>query len=285
MPPGNKQLPSLLAAAETRLSAKEFRILRWVRRSFQPGLINACMQQLQRRVGQLWIHHATKNLRRVYGQEHLENLDSDESLLIVANHRSFFDLYVVTAELIRLGMKKRIVFPVRSKFFFNSYLGFIVNFLMSSLAMYPPIYRERKRAALNLLALDELAELLKQGGIFAGLHPEGTRKLDDDPYSFLPPQAGVGRVIHKSKVKVVPVFIHGLSNDLKQQVKGNFNGRGAPIYLNFGQAIDFGELLNQKSSPRVHKEISTRCMQAIEALAQADRARQVEDAQSALKTR
>jgi len=65
---------------------------------------------------------------------------------------------------------------------------------MSFLAMYPPIFRERSRAALNLVGLDELAWLLRRGGTFLGIHPEGTRGKGDDPYTLLPAQPGVGRI-------------------------------------------------------------------------------------------
>ena len=143
---------------------------------------------------------------------------------------------------------------------------------MSFIAMYPPIYRDRKRAPLNLLALDELAALLKQGGLFAGLHPEGARKLDDDPYSFLPAQPGVGRVIQKAEAIVIPVFIQGLSNNIKEQVIGNFNGKGKPIHLVFGAPMQFGDLLEKKPSPKLHREISEKCMAAIADLAQQDKA-------------
>ncbi len=262
---------TLLSVGKRKLSGREFRILRLVKNSFKPGPFNHFLQFLQRTIGQIWIHQATKNLRRVSGAERLRGLGTPGGILIVSNHRSFFDLYVITAELIRLGLKKRIVFPVRSSFFFDSYWGLIVNFLMSFLAMYPPLFRERKKAALNLLALDELALLLQQGNVLAGLHPEGTRKLDDDPYSFLPAQAGVGRVIQKAQVPVIPVFINGLSNNLKQQVRGNFNGTGKPIHLVFGEPIDFHDLLERKSSPKLHREISERCMTAIGLLAQEER--------------
>jgi 1-acyl-sn-glycerol-3-phosphate acyltransferase len=178
---------------------------------------------------------------------------------------------VVTAELIRRGMKKRIAFMVRSKFFYDSLFGLIVNFLMSFLAMYPPIFRERKKLALNALALDELSWLLSTGGVFAGIHPEGTRKQDDDPYTFLPAKPGVGRIVHQAKVTVIPVFITGLGNDLGAQVRGNFNGRGDPIVIVFGEPIDFGQLLQETPSQGVYTQIAEHCMSAIGALGEEEK--------------
>ena len=87
--------------------------------------------------------------------------------------------------------------------------------------MYPPIFRQPSRAAFNLAGLDEIVRLLKGGGVFVGVHPEGTRKKDDDPYSFLPAQPGVGRLIYHAEVPVIPVFINGLGNSIPKQIAGN----------------------------------------------------------------
>ena len=255
-----------------KLSFWERISIRLVRRSFVPGLFDRFLRFMQRRFGQAWIHHGTKHLRHVRGLERLVDLEAPESVLVVSNHRSFFDLYVITAELVRRDMKKRIVFPVRAGFFYDNPLGLIVNFWMSFLAMYPPLFRDRKKAAANLGSLDELGRLLARGGVFAGLHPEGTRKRDEDPYTFLPAQPGVGRVIHRSRVTVVPVFVNGLGNDIVRQLKSNWDGTGSPIIVVFGSPIDFSYLLDQKPSPRVFRQISERCLTSIGALGSEEKA-------------
>ncbi len=263
--------PDLLGAARRRLSFLERLHLVAVRRSFEPGLINRVLRFFQRTLGQAWIHYGTRHLRHTFGRERLPSLGEEGSFLVVANHRSFFDLYVITAELVRAKMKKRIVFPVRSKFFYDHPLGFLVNFLASFLAMYPPIFREKKKAALNLLGLDELGWMLARGGVFAGIHPEGTRNRGADPYSFLPAQPGVGRIIHKARVPVVPVFVNGLGNDIKAQLMSNFDRSGEPIIVVFGEPIDFGDLLSQKPSPRLFKAIAERCMGEIARVGEEER--------------
>src|SRR6187551_1521844 len=127
--------PELLSAARSRLSGLERLTLRVVRASFEPGWFNLMLRFCQRTVGQAWIHYGTRHLRHVFGRERLPPLDREQgSILVVANHRSFFDLYVITAELMRAKMKKRIIFPVRSKFFYDHPLGFLVNLLASFLA-------------------------------------------------------------------------------------------------------------------------------------------------------
>lgn len=263
--------PDLVAAARSKLSFVERMNLRVVRWSFREGMFSRLLCFLQRTVGQAWIHHSTKNLRRVVGLSRLPPLEDGSSIIVVSNHRSFFDLYVLTAELMRRGMKKRIIFMVRSAFFYDSLLGLFVNFFMSFLSMYPPVFRERTKQSLNTLALEELSWLLARGGMFAGLHPEGTRKKDDDPYTFLPAKPGVGRIIQASLVPVIPVFINGLGNDLVKQVRGNFNRRGDPIAIVLGKPIDFGDLLEQESCVRTHRAISEKCIEAISLLGQEEK--------------
>jgi 1-acyl-sn-glycerol-3-phosphate acyltransferase len=269
---GSDERPDLVALGGERLSWLERRLIAFVRRTFEPGFVDRTIRTLQRVIGSTWIHHFTKHLRFVYGMERLPRFEKRKSFILVSNHRSFFDLYVITGHLVRLGLKHRIVFPVRAKFFYTSPLGLIVNGVMSFFAMYPPIFRDRRKLFLNPASLDELGWLLGRGGMLAGLHPEGTRNLGDDPYSFLPAQRGVGRVIHAAKVPVIPVFINGLINDLPRQVGSNFDGTGRRIVVVFGAPIDFGELLRAPTSPKVHQAIADRTLDCIAALGDEERA-------------
>jgi 1-acyl-sn-glycerol-3-phosphate acyltransferase len=210
----------------------------------------------------------------VHGVDRLPSFEHDASTILVSNHRSFFDLYVVTAYLVKRGMPQRLVFPVRSHFFYDKPLGLAVNGLMSFFAMYPPVFRERKRAAMNLASLDEVVRLVRQGGAFVGLHPEGTRNQSDDPYELLPAKVGVGRIIQaaRGKANVIPVFVNGLSNDIVRQVGSNFSKKGDPITVVFGKPIDFGDTLAAPPSPRLHRQISERALEAIRELGEEDRA-------------
>jgi 1-acyl-sn-glycerol-3-phosphate acyltransferase len=243
-----------------------------VRASLRPGPVDAAIRLLQRSVGQWWIRAVVGRLLEVHGVDRLPPWDPGGSVVLVSNHRSFFDLYVTTAVLVSRGLPHRILFPVRSAFFYDHPLGPFVNGAMSFFAMYPPIFRERKRASLNLASLDEAAALLRRGGFFVGLHPEGTRKTDDDPYTFLPAQSGVGRVIHKARVPVIPVFVNGLGNDLPRQVAGGLTGSGRPIHMVFGAPIDLRALMQAPGGPRAYRRIAERCIEAIGELGREERA-------------
>jgi 1-acyl-sn-glycerol-3-phosphate acyltransferase len=253
------------------LSPLERAQIRLVRASLEPGPLDRTIRRLQRTLGQWWIRAAIAKLRHVHGLERLPRWNPTESLVLVANHRSFFDLYVATAELVARGLPARILFPVRSTFFYDHPVGPLVNGAMSFFAMYPPIFREKNRAVLNLANLDELATLLRRGGFFVGMHPEGTRKKDDDPYTFLPAQSGVGRLVRKARVPVVPVFLNGLGNDLVRQVVDGLTGKGRAVHVVYGAPIDFGDLLEQPESPRTYKRIAQRCLEEIGKLGQEEK--------------
>src|SRR3954465_13899346 len=272
-PPANSPgtRPDLGASGQKRLSWVERRLIAIVRQTFEPGVFSRFVHFCQRTIGCGWIHHSTKHLRHVHGLSRLPDFERGQSYILVANHRSFFDLYVVFGDLVHRGLTHRILFPVRSKFFYDNPLGLLVNGFMSFFAMYPPLFRDRKKALMNPLALEELAFLLRRGGMFAGTRPEGTRTRDDDPYTFLPAQRGVGEVIQDSRVPVIPVFINGLVNDFAKQVTSNFDGTGQDIFVVFGAPVEFGDLLDQGKSPKVHQAISDRVMQAVSELGQEER--------------
>jgi len=256
---------------DEHLSPTEQRQIRFVRRTFEPGPLDRVIRVLQRHVGANWIEASIKNLRHVHGLDRLPKFEREKSYIVVSNHRSFFDLYVVTAYLVYRGMPHRLVFPVRSQFFYDKPLGLVVNGLMSFFAMYPPVFRERKRAALNLASLDEVVRLLRRGGAFVGLHPEGTRNKTDDPYTLLPAQGGVGRIIQASRATVLPVFINGLGNDIVRQVGSNYLKNGGPVTVVFGKPVEFGSMLDAAPSPRLHRKISEHALDAIRALGEEER--------------
>lgn len=267
--------PDLVQRGRKKLSRTEALQIRAIRSTFDSNRLDRAVRWCQHRFGARWITHVTSNLREVHGLDRLPPLDPKKSYLCVSNHRSFFDHYVTTGHLLDEGRldHHRIVFPVRSEFFYDTPLGFFVNGTMSFFAMYPPIFRERSRMALNLMSLDELAWMLKKGGMWAGIHPEGTRNKGDDPYSFLPAQSGVGRVIHQSRTPVVPVFTNGLlQENLPKQIRSNWDGTGRRVIIVIGAPIDFGDLLDRPGSPRVYKQIAEKTLDVVGALGREERA-------------
>jgi len=261
----------LLRAGAGLLSPLERGQIRFIRKSLRPGPLDTTLRWLQRTIGANWIEASIRNLRHVHGLDRLPPFDSAKSYILVSNHRSFFDLYVVTGYLVKRGLPHRILFPVRSNFFYDHPLGPFVNGVMSFFAMYPPVFRDRKRQGLNLAGIEEVAQLLRRGGVFVGLHPEGARNKGDDPYALLPAQSGVGRII-RAGVPVIPVFVHGLTNDIVQQIGSNVTRTGRKVVVAFGKPVDFGDLLDAPPSPRVFRRVSERARDAIAALGDEERA-------------
>ena len=229
----------------------------------------------QRHIGSLWIYLATYNLMNVFGIENVENTDPDRPLVLVANHRSFFDMYTVSSVVFRRTSRPiYLYFPVRAKFFYDNPVGWFVNLVMGWWAMYPPFFRETKEArkrAFDKFSVRELVRLCTVGrGHVIGFHPEGKRNLDPDPYKFLPAQPGIGKVVYDARPQVVPVFIGGLINDLPRQVLGNWTG-GEKVRIWFGEPVDLSEFYEKRDSIRTHKEIADFLMTRIADLGERDR--------------
>jgi 1-acyl-sn-glycerol-3-phosphate acyltransferase len=248
--------PDLFVEAKPRLRLLERFNIRFVRWSTTFRPVHRLCGWFQRKPGAAWVHYGSRNLRAVKGSERLPDLGKIGSFILVANHRSYFDLFVVSMLLFRAGLRRRMLFPVRSNFFYDNPAGFLVNGIMSFWSMYPPFFRERKRATLNRTSLSELVWTLRNTRSGVGLHPEGRRNQGDDPYKLLSAQAGVGRVILESKAPVIPVFINGLSNDFLGQLKRNFRRTDDHMTVVFGEPIDFGELLDLPSEYKNHRKVS-----------------------------
>jgi 1-acyl-sn-glycerol-3-phosphate acyltransferase len=232
----------------------------------------------QKVFGAGWIHFATYNLMQVYGLEHVEAASRERPILLVANHRSFFDMYTVSTVLFQqTSWRKQLFFPVRGKFFYQSPLGLFVNLVMGWWSMYPPFFASgenpiREKRAFDKFSFRLLTELCRNGpGNVIGFHPEGTRNKGADPYSYLPAQPGIGKLIKDAAPQVIPVFVAGLGNDLPRQVLGNWTG-GPKIRIHFGRQIDFQQYLVKKDHMRTYKEISEFVMSKIAELGMQDRA-------------
>lgn len=229
----------------------------------------------QRHIGSLWIYVATYNLMNIFGIENVENSDPVRPLILVANHRSFFDMYTVSSVIFRRTKRPiKLFFPVRAKFFYTNPVGWFVNLVMGWWSMYPPFFREEgegEKRKFDKFSVRELTRISKEGyGHIIGFHPEGKRNFSDDPYNFLPAQPGIGKVILNAEPQVIPVFIAGLGNDLPKQVFGNWTG-GEKVRIWFGEQIDLSKFHGKRDALRTHKEISDFLMTKIAELGERDK--------------
>jgi 1-acyl-sn-glycerol-3-phosphate acyltransferase len=211
----------------------------------------------------------------VFGIENFQQSDPSRPVVLVANHRSFFDMYTVSSVIFRRTTRPvKLFFPVRAKFFYDSPIGWFVNFVMGWFSMYPPFFREageaRKRE-FDKYSLERLIQLCSEPSPnVIGFHPEGKRNLKGGPYEFLPAQPGIGKILYASRPQVIPVFIAGLGNDLPKQILGNWRG-GDKVRIWFGKQIELDEFYARSDRLRTHKELSDHLMATIAALAEQDR--------------
>jgi len=218
-----------------------------------------------RGVSYVWVRAGIAHRILAEGLDDLIALRPATGVMLVSNHRSFFDQYamLLACYMGQVPWAKHLYFPVRSNFFYDQPLGIALNALIAGGAMYPPIYRQTERRALNDDALDRMVEIVRQPGNVLGMHPEGTRGKGPDPYTFLPAQPGVGKLALVAQPTVIPAFIHGLSNNALDDIRANF-GRHArtsrAIVAVFGAPIDFADLCAEKPRPTLYKKCADRFM-------------------------
>jgi 1-acyl-sn-glycerol-3-phosphate acyltransferase len=203
---------------------------------------------------------------RVVGIEHVRALDPARGTVLLANHRSFFDFFAVECALFRdTSLSRRLLFPVRANFFYDHPLGIAVNLLMSGMTMFPPIERDPRKHAFNRYATRRCAAELEWNRVVLGLHPEGTRSHDPDPYQLRAGKLGTGEMLLAApSAQIVPVFITGLSNRLDLELYRNWMRPAAhPIYIGFGPPVELGELYCKPEERRCQREAVVRAMAAI----------------------
>ncbi|NVB79368.1 MAG: 1-acyl-sn-glycerol-3-phosphate acyltransferase [Kofleriaceae bacterium] len=229
-----------------------------------------------RGVSYVWVRAGIANRMFVENLDKLMQLRPDTGVMLVSNHRSFFDQYcmLLACYMGPVPWSKRLYFPVRSNFFYDQPLGMFVNAAVAGGAMYPPIYRQAERRALNDDALDKMVDILRTKGNVLGMHPEGTRGKGDDPYTFLPAQPGVGKIALVAQPIVIPAFILGLGNNIVEDIRINFTkqARGEKAVITvFGDPIDYSDLLAEKPRPTLYKKTADRFMAAVKKLSEREK--------------
>jgi 1-acyl-sn-glycerol-3-phosphate acyltransferase len=221
--------------------------------------------QWLRGVSYVWVRAGIARRILVEGLDDLMALRPETGVMLVSNHRSFFDQYamLLACYMGPVPWAKRLYFPVRSNFFYDQPLGILVNAAVAMGAMYPPVFRQTERKALNDETLDRMVEIVRRRGNILGMHPEGTRGKGPDPYTFLPAQPGVGKLALIARPVVIPAFILGLGNNIVDDIRANFtkDARGSrAIVTVFGPPIDYADLCVEKPRPTLYKKCADRFM-------------------------
>jgi 1-acyl-sn-glycerol-3-phosphate acyltransferase len=229
-----------------------------------------------RRMSASWMTLGSFRMMHPVGIERLRGLKWSDPILLVSNHRSFFDMYMLLLLLERhteLTQKK--LCPVRADFFYEQAPGLLVNLLVGGGRMFPPFFRQPERQALNKWSLDFVARELRRGSVIVGFHPEGTRNKNADPYQPLPAQPGIGKLVMDAWPVVVPAFIHGLTNDIVGDVVGNFTGARKVVVV-FGEPMDLAPWQKMSNRLASHKRIADAMLARIYELGEEERAYRAE---------
>ncbi len=225
----------------------------------------------------VWVRAGIAHRMLVEGLDEMLALRPETGVMLVSNHRSFFDQYamLLACYMGPVPWAKRLYFPVRSNFFYDRPLGIAVNAAVAAGAMYPPIYRQSDRRALNDDALERMAEIVRRRGNVLGMHPEGTRGKGPDPYTFLPAQPGVGKLALIARPVVIPAFILGLGNNIVDDIRVNYSrdARGSrAIVIVFGAPVDYADLCTEKPRPTLYKKCADSFMVEVGKLAAREKA-------------
>jgi len=141
-------------------------------------------------------------------------LQRPEGVLVVSNHESFFDPPIVG-----IAFDQELHYLARKSLFNNPVAGTLYRELNSI-----PVDQERP----DMTSLKTVIRTLKQGGKVL-VFPEGSRTLDGD---MLPGEPGVGLIVAKAGVPVLPVRIFGARKALP---RGGSFPQPSDITLAIGQ--------------------------------------------------
>jgi len=168
----------------------------------------------------LWVGLKVKTRLKVVGSEWVP---SSGGVILAANHASFLD-----PPLLGVSVRNRVVrFMARDTLFHHRALGW----LLYKFGVVP-LSREKGDVA----AIKTAIRLLRDGNCVA-LFPEGTRTTTGELQQA---KGGIGFLINKAAVPVVPVYING---SFQAWPKGAEKIKSHPVSVHFGKPISPEELI------------------------------------------
>jgi 1-acyl-sn-glycerol-3-phosphate acyltransferase len=175
-----------------------------------------------------------------------ENVPATGGCIIVSNHASFLDPPIISA-----GVRHRQVrFMARDTLF----EGRFMSWFMPAVGVIP---LDRTRGDIG--ALRKAIQLLK-GGTVIGLFPEGTRSPDGNLQA---PKGGIGFLIAKAGVPVVPAYISG---SFRAYPRGARFIHPAKVSIVLGSPIPPAELAALAAEENGYEKIAQLVMTKIAAL-------------------
>ncbi|MCR5666003.1 MAG: 1-acyl-sn-glycerol-3-phosphate acyltransferase [Eubacterium sp.] len=160
--------------------------------------------------------------QNIIGKEHIP---TDEAVLFVGNHRSWFDILITYSH-----MKMRTGYVAKDSI---ESVPLLKNWMYRLYCLF--MSRDDMKAALRciLKGVDHLKH-----GISIFIFPEGTRGKEGDPI-LLPFHEGSFKMAEKAKCKIVPVAITGTREIFEAHLP---YVKPCRVTVEYGEPIDLGEL-------------------------------------------
>lgn len=156
---------------------------------------------------------------RIYGQE---NVPARGGALIVSNHQSYLD-----PMLLPLRLERPLNYIAKSGLFRGRVRGWLLRSVFNAFPV--------RQGAGDVGAVKETIRRLREGHLL-NLYPEGARTADGE---IGPMQPGVGLIVRRAGVPVVPAVIVGAFEAWPRQ-RRVFRPR--PIRIEYGPAMDLVDL-------------------------------------------
>ena len=193
------------------------------------------------------------NRYKIYG---LNNIPETGGVIIASNHASYIDPPVVGASSRKTRMTH---FMARDTLFKKGFM----NWFLHKVGVIP-LDREKG----DIKAMKTSIALLKAGAAVA-LFPEGTRSEDG---TLQPPKPGIGFLVAKGEVPVVPVYVHG-SYEAWSKHSGGLKRK--PVAVIYGKMITREEIKGLGTGREAYLEIGELIMTRIAGLKEAFEAGQI----------
>lgn len=177
---------------------------------------------------------------KVFGKK---NIPEKTGFILASNHKSYLDPVALG-----VASSRKLNFMARHDLFCNPLFSWVI----STLGAFPV-----KRDSADLSALKEAMRRVKNGDVLV-VFPEGSRRIN--AVSSQQPQPGIGFLVAKLDVPVIPAFIRGTEVALP---KGTKFIRPTEITVYFGKQIHIEKELS-------YQKIADKVMEKIEELREGD---------------
>ncbi len=175
----------------------------------------------EKRAYWIWLNTVGRLISLISGLKVVgrENIPDRGKVLLVSNHRSYFD-----PPLVAYAVKKRpVFFMAKEELFRTPVIGFLIKHWGNAFPV--------KRGRFDLKALKTALEVLSAGELLC-IFPEGTRAPKG---RFLRPKWGAGMIALKAKAPIVPCLIEGSEDVIP---KGSKFPRFAKVSIRFGEPFN-----------------------------------------------